>query len=62
MTLKIDLEDEVADRLEKKADTDHVSVEELASQVLSEFSHETGEGVEIDNGPWSRKKISGVAS
>ena len=31
MTLKINLDDEVAERLEKQADSDHVSVEELAN-------------------------------
>ena len=58
MTLKLTLDDDVAERLEKKADSDSVSVEQLANQVLANFTQEKnpeefgGEPTE----PWSDEK------
>ena len=56
MTLKLRLDDEVAERLEKQADSDSVSVEQLANEVLSNFSRKITPAECEDSEPWNEEK------
>ena len=56
MTLKLTLDDEVAERLEKQADSDSVSMEQLANEVLANFSRKSTPAESGDSEPWNEEK------